>query len=203
MNSSTNNDCHIIPRAVSFENSYGNKHRSLLDWAEVGDTQLARDHETTSDLTSQDNKRETTKEYIQVRERLKSNQRKIFSKTKDANPRIFHAGDRVILRVSPGKGMIRLDKRNKLNPCYVGPLKTLVRVCRVSHKLQLPQDISILHCTSHVSNLKKCLSDETLVIPLDEIEVNENLNFVEEPVEIMNHKVKKTKLSRIPIVMVR
>ena len=73
----------------------------------------------------------------------------------------------------------------------------------VAYKLQLPAELNSVHPVFHVSNLKKCLSDETLVIPLDEIEINENLLFVEEPVEIMDREVKRTKQSRIPIVKVR
>lgn len=73
----------------------------------------------------------------------------------------------------------------------------------MAYKLQLPIELNKVHPVFHVSNLKKCLSDETLVIPLDEIELNENLNFVEEPVEIMDREVKRTKQSRIPIVKVR
>ncbi|CAH1412293.1 unnamed protein product [Lactuca virosa] len=73
----------------------------------------------------------------------------------------------------------------------------------LAYRLQLPAELSSVHPVFHVSNLKKCLSDENLVIPLDEIEINENLLFVEEPVEIMDGEVKRTKQSRIPIVKVR
>ena len=73
----------------------------------------------------------------------------------------------------------------------------------MAYKLRLPQELQNVHDTFHVSNLKKCLSDESLVIPLEEIQVNPNLNFVEEPVEIMDREIKKLKQSRIPIVKVR
>ena len=73
----------------------------------------------------------------------------------------------------------------------------------VAYKLKLPQELQNVHDTFHVSNLKKCLTDATLIIPLEEIQVNEKLNFVDEPVEIMDREIKRLKQSRIPIVKVR
>jgi len=98
--------------------------------------------------------------------------------------------------------MIGFGKRGKLNPRYIGPFEILAKIGLVAYTLQLPQELSKVHPTFYVSNLKKFLSDETLIIPLDEIEVNESLNFVEEPVEIMDREIKRTKQSRIPIVKV-
>ena len=115
----------------------------------------------------------------------------------------FQVGDRVLLKVSPWKGLIRFGKRGKLNPRYVGPFEIIARISPVAYKFKLPRELSNIHPTFHVSNLKNCLSDETLVIPLDEIEINESLNFVEEPVEIMDCEVKQMKQSCIPIVKVR
>jgi len=99
--------------------------------------------------------------------------------------------------------MIRFGKHGKLNPRYIGPFEILARIGVVAYKLRLPQELSNVHPTFHVSNIKKCLSNETLVIPLEEIEVNENLQFVEEPVEIFDREVKQTKQHRIPILKVR
>ncbi|GJT85061.1 hypothetical protein Tco_1066778 [Tanacetum coccineum] len=108
-----------------------------------------------------------------------------------------------MLKVSPWKGVIRFGKRGKLNPCYIGPFKILAKVGTVAYRLELPEKLSHVHSTFHVSNLKKCLSDEPLAIPLDEIHIDEKLNFIEEPVEIMDREVKRLKKSRIPIVKVR
>ncbi|KAI3499635.1 hypothetical protein L1887_35439 [Cichorium endivia] len=175
-----------------------------LCWAEVGDTQLARGQVPNSTLTGPEIIRETTEKIVQLRERLKaSRDRQKSYADKRRKPLEFQVGDRVLLKVSAWKGMIRFGKHGKLNPRYIGPFEILARIGPVAYKLQLPQELSNVHPTFHVSNLKKCLSDENLVIPLDEIEVNENLHFVEEPVEIMDREIKRTKQSRIPIVKVR
>ncbi|KAD4585002.1 hypothetical protein E3N88_22603 [Mikania micrantha] len=118
-------------------------------------------------------------------------------------PLEFQVGDRVLLKVSPWKGVIRFGKRGKLNPRYIGPFEISKRIGPVAYELNLPVELSSVHNVFHISNLKKCLSDETLVIPLEEIRIDEQLNFVEEPVEIMDRETKKLKLSKIPIVKVR
>ncbi|GJX39899.1 hypothetical protein Tco_0254889 [Tanacetum coccineum] len=105
--------------------------------------------------------------------------------------------------VSPWKGVICFGKRGKLNPRYIGPFKIIAKVGTVAYRLELPEKLSRVHSTFHVSNLKKCLANEPLAKPLDEIQVNDKLHFIEEPVEIMDREVKHLKQSRIPIVKVR
>nr|GEV62515.1 hypothetical protein [Tanacetum cinerariifolium] len=118
-------------------------------------------------------------------------------------PMDFQVGDRVMLKVSPWRGVVRFGKRGKLNPSYIRPFKMLSKVGYVAYRLELPQQLNRVHNTFHVSNLKKCLSDESLVIPLDELCINDKLHFVEEPVEIMDCEIKKLKRSCIPIIRVR
>nr|GEV94318.1 putative reverse transcriptase domain-containing protein [Tanacetum cinerariifolium] len=91
-------------------------------------------------------------------------------------PLEFQVGDRVMLKVSPWKGVVRFGKRGKLNPRYIGPFKVLA---------------------------KKCLSDEPLAISLDEIHIDEKLRSIEEPLEIMDREVKRLKQTCIPIIKVR
>ncbi|GJX74516.1 putative reverse transcriptase domain-containing protein [Tanacetum coccineum] len=119
------------------------------------------------------------------------------------NPFEFQVGDKVLLKVSSWKGVIRFSKRGKLNPRYIKSVKILANVGTVAYRLELPKQLGRVHSTFHVSNLKKCLSDETLVIPLEEIQIDDKLPFIEEPVEIMDREVKCLKQSRIPIVKVR
>ncbi|GKC06505.1 hypothetical protein Tco_0998115 [Tanacetum coccineum] len=107
-----------------------------------------------------------------------------------------------MLKLSPHEGVIRFEKRGKLNPRYIGPFKILERIGPMAYKLELPEELINVHNTFHVYNLKKCLSDESLVIPMKELRFDDKLNIVEEPVEIMDREVKQLKQSRIPIVKV-
>ncbi|GKA16654.1 putative reverse transcriptase domain-containing protein [Tanacetum coccineum] len=118
-------------------------------------------------------------------------------------PMEFQMGDMVMLKVSPWKSVIRFGKHGKLSPRYIGPFKIIERIGPVAYKLELPDKLHGIHSTFHVSNLKKCMADENLVIPLEEIQLDDKLHFIEEPVEIMDREVKQLKQSRIPIVKVR
>ncbi|GJW07675.1 hypothetical protein Tco_1570098 [Tanacetum coccineum] len=107
-----------------------------------------------------------------------------------------------MLKVAPWKGVMRFGKRRKLNPRYIGPFRIIERIGPVAYHLELPQELSRVHNVFHICNLKKCLSNDTLVIPLEEIQLDDKLNFVKEPIEIMAHEVKQLKRSPIPIIKV-
>ncbi|KAD2805349.1 hypothetical protein E3N88_38726 [Mikania micrantha] len=119
---------------------------------------------------------------------------------KRRKPLEFQVGDRVVLKVSPCKGVVCFGKKGKLAPRYVGPFEIIECIGPVAYRLRLPDELSGVHDLFHVSNLKKCLADESLVIPIEEIQVDEQLHFIEEPFEIMDRKVKQLRRSRIPIV---
>nr|GFC49831.1 putative reverse transcriptase domain-containing protein [Tanacetum cinerariifolium] len=102
-----------------------------------------------------------------------------------------------------------MERRDKIwkageikSPIY-WTIKILSRIGLVAYKLDLPQELHGIHNTFYVSNLKKCLADDELVIPFDEVKIDDKLHFIKEPVEIMDREVKKLKQSRIPIVIVR
>ncbi|GKC64493.1 hypothetical protein Tco_1097091 [Tanacetum coccineum] len=118
-------------------------------------------------------------------------------------PMEFQIRDKVMLKVSPWKGVVHFGKRGKLNPRYVGPFKVLEKVGEVAYKLELPEELSRVYNTFHVSNLKNCHADEPLAVPLDELYFDDKLQFVEEPVKITEREVKRLKQSRIPLVKVR
>ncbi|GJV18813.1 putative reverse transcriptase domain-containing protein, partial [Tanacetum coccineum] len=92
--------------------------------------------------------------------------------------------------------------KGKLNPRYIGPFKIIAKVGTVAYRLELPEKLSRVHSTFHVSKLKKCMADEPLAIPLDEIQVDDKLNFIEEPLEVIDREVKRLKQSRISFVKV-
>ncbi|GJR45561.1 hypothetical protein Tco_1313664 [Tanacetum coccineum] len=147
---------------------------------------------------------ETTEKIIQVKQRMQAarDRQKSYADLK-RKPMEFEVGDKVMLKVSPWKGVVRFGKRGKLNPRFVGPFKVIKRVGDVAYKLELPEELSRVHNTFHVSNLKKCHADEPLAVPLDGLHFDDKLQFVEEPIEITDREVKRLKRSRIPLVKVR
>ncbi|GKA31267.1 hypothetical protein Tco_0717572 [Tanacetum coccineum] len=189
-----NHSTHEDSCAAPFEALYGRKCRSPVCWTEVGEAQILG-----PELIQ-----ETTEKIIQIKQRMQAarDRQKSYADLK-RKPMEFQVGDKVMLKVSPWKGVVRFGKRGKLNPRYVGPFKVIERVGEVAYKLELPEELSRVHNTFHVSNLKKCHADEPLAVPLDGLNLDDKLHFVEEPVEIVGREVKRLKRSRIPLVKVR
>ncbi|GJY82029.1 hypothetical protein Tco_0494780 [Tanacetum coccineum] len=155
-------------------------------------------------LTGLELVQETTDKVVLIKEKLKAARDRQKSYADNGRkPLEFEVGDRVLLKVSPWKGVIRFGKRGKLAPMYVGPFKILERIGPVAYRLRLPEELSGVHDTYYVSNLKKYLADSNLHVPLNEIKIDKTLRFVEEPVEIMEREIKKLKRSKISLVKVR
>nr|GEV24825.1 hypothetical protein [Tanacetum cinerariifolium] len=161
---------------------------------EVGDAQL----------TGLEIIHKTTERIIQIKNHIQAtrDRQKSYADRRH-KPLQFQTRDKVMLKVSPWKGVIRFGKRGKLNPRYIRPFKILAKVGTVAYRLELPEQLSRVHSTFHVPNLKKCFFDEPLAIPFDEIQIDDKLNFIEEPVRIMDREVKRLRQSHIPIVKVR
>ncbi|KAD5507730.1 hypothetical protein E3N88_15433 [Mikania micrantha] len=171
---SYNNSYHTSIQCAPFEALYGRKCRSPICCSEVGESQIFGPEFI----------QETTDKIALIQERIKAarDRQKSYADNR-RRPLEFQVGDRVMLKVSPWKGIFRFGKRGKLSPRFVGPFKILERIGPVAYRLELPLELSNIHDVFHVSNLKKCLTDESLIVPLEEIHIDEKLQFSEEPVE--------------------
>nr|GEV91527.1 putative reverse transcriptase domain-containing protein [Tanacetum cinerariifolium] len=154
---------------------------SPVCWSKVREAQL----------TGPEMIQETMEKIVQVKQRFQAAQdrQKSYADLKRKLIK-FEVGDRVMLKVSPWKGVVQFDKRGKLNPIYVRPFKVLAKVRKVSYRLELHQELSRVYHTFHVSNLKKCYTDEPLAMPLEGIHIDDKLQFVEDPVKIMEREIK-------------
>ncbi|GKB99395.1 putative reverse transcriptase domain-containing protein [Tanacetum coccineum] len=190
---SYNNGYHSSIRCAPFEALYGRKYRSPVLWVEIGK----------SSLIGPELVQETTDKVVLIKEKLKAarDRQKSYADNR-RKPLEFEVGDRVLLKVSPWKGVICFGKKGKLALRYVGPFEILERIGPVAYRLRLHEELSSVHDTFHLSNLKKCLTDASLHMPLDEIKIDKTLRFVEEPVEIMDREVKSLKRSNISLVKV-
>nr|GEW72582.1 putative reverse transcriptase domain-containing protein [Tanacetum cinerariifolium] len=171
---SYNNSYHASIKAAPFKALYSQKCCSPICWTKVREAQLLG-----LELIQ-----ETTEKIIQIKQRMQTARDRQNSYT-DLNRKLmeFQVGDRVMLKVSPWKGVVRFGKRGKLNPRYVGPFKVLDKVGTIAYKLELPQELIRVHNKFHVSNLKKFHANEPLAVPLDGLYFDDKLHFVEEPVE--------------------
>ncbi|KAI3797402.1 hypothetical protein L1987_32659 [Smallanthus sonchifolius] len=177
-----------------FEMLYGRRCRTPVCWGEIGQ----------KDFASLEVVKATSEKFDQIKARMKAakDRQKSYADKRRMDLE-FQIGDMVLLKVSPWKGIIRFRKRGKLSPRFIGPFKILARVGQVAYRLDLPVELSGIHPTFHVSHLRKCLADDTAHIPYDEIEVDNSLNYVEEPIAILDRAKKRLHNKSIPLVKVQ
>ncbi|GJW04528.1 putative reverse transcriptase domain-containing protein [Tanacetum coccineum] len=187
---SCNNSYHSSIRCAPFEALYGRKCRSPVLWAKIGESRLIRPEML----------QETTSKVVQIKERLKEarNRQKSYADNRSM-PLEFEVGDQVLLKMSPWKGVVRFGEKGKLASRYVGPcsesigtiavaynfgpngrpsFEIIKRIGPVAYRLRLPQELSSVHDTFHVSNLQKCLTDANMHVPLEKIKVDKTLRLL-------------------------
>nr|GEY02072.1 putative reverse transcriptase domain-containing protein [Tanacetum cinerariifolium] len=173
---------------------YGRKCRSPVLWVEFGE----------SSLIGPELVQETTDKVVLIKEKLKMARYHQKSYVDNRRKSLeFEVRDSMLLKVSPWKGVIRFRTKGKLASRYVGPFEILERISHVAYRLGLPKELSSVHDTFYVLNLKKSLADASLLVPLDEIKINKTLRFIEEPVEIMDREVRSLKRSKMSLRLVK
>ena len=114
----------------------------------------------------------------------------------------YEVGNNAFLRFSPWKGVIRFGKKGKLSPRYIGPYEILERIGPVAYRLALPPELSGIHDVFHVSMLRQYRSDPSHVLQNEPVEIKENLSYIEEPVQILDYKIKQLRNRSIRLVKV-
>ncbi|KAH0757160.1 hypothetical protein KY290_020653 [Solanum tuberosum] len=188
-----NNSYHSSIQMAPFEALYGRRCRSPVGWFESTEPRPRG-----TDLLQ-----EALDQVRVIQDRLRTAQSRHQSYAdRRRRPLRFSVGDRVFLRVSPMKGVMRFGRRGKLSPRYIGPFETLRTVGEVAYELALPPAFSAIHPVFHVSMLRRYVPDESHVLQYDAVELDDRLTFVEEPVAILARDVRRLRSRAIPVVKV-
>ncbi|KAL4023162.1 hypothetical protein IC575_016912 [Cucumis melo] len=188
-----NNSYQATIGMTPFEALYGKCCRSTVCWGEVGEQRLMGPELVQS-----------TNEAIQkIRSRMHTAQSRQKSyadvRRKDLE---FEVGDKVFLKVAPMRGVLRFERRGKLSPRFVGPFEILERIGPVAYRLALSPSLSTVHDVFHVSMLRKYVPDPSHVVDYEPLEIDENLSYIEQPVEVLAREVKTLRNKEIPLVKV-
>ncbi|KAL0556280.1 hypothetical protein IC582_004792 [Cucumis melo] len=188
-----NNSYQATIGMAPFEALYGKCCRSPVCWGEVGEQRLMGPElvQSTNEAIQKIGSRMHTarsrqKSYADVRR-------------KDLE---FEVGDKVFLKVAPMRGVVRFERRGKLSPRFVGPFEILERIGPVAYRLALPPSLSTVHDVFHVSMLRKYVQDPSHVVDYEPLEIDENLSYTEQPVEVLAREVKTLRNKEIPLVKV-
>ena len=190
---SYNNSYHASIGMAPFEALYGRKCRSPLCWSDISETivlgpQLIE---------------ETTKKVRDIHAKIQATQdrQKSYADLKRREEE-FEVGDKVLLKVSPMKGVMRFGRKGKLSPKYIGPYEILQRIGKVAYRLALPMDLSKVHDVFYVSQLRKYVPDKSHVLQPEAIELDQSLTYEERPVKILDSKVRSTRKKDVKIIKV-
>ena len=190
---SYNNSYHTSIKAAPFEVLYGRRCRTPMCWEDPSDRVLLG-----PDLVE-----ETTRQIRVIQDRIRAAQSRQKSYAdRGRRPGDFEVGERVLLRVSPTKGVMRFGVRGKLSPRYIGPYIVSERIGGLAYRLDLPESLGRVHDVFHVSQLRKCTADERLVLQPDEAEFRDNLSYDERPVRVLDHQDRAIRNRRIPLVKI-
>ena len=188
-----NNSYQASIKMAPFEALYGRKCRTPVCWDEVGERRLVG-----PELV------QTTSEKVKVvRDNLKiaRDRHKSYADNRHRDLQ-FEIGDRVFLKISPWKGVLRFGKRGKLSPRYIGPYEILSKVEPVAYRLKLPPELSRIHDTFHVSMLRKYIPDPSPVLREQPVQLKENLTYEETHVQIVDRKEQVLRSKVISLVKV-
>ena len=188
-----NNSYHSSIGMPPYEALYGRKCRSPLCWDEVGERKILG-----PDLVQQ-----TRDVIVLIRGRLtaaQDRQRKYADLAR--KDREYEVGDMVFLKVSPWKGLMRFGKKGKLSPRYIGPFEILRRIGPVAYELALPPNLQQVHNVFHVSMLRKYNPDAKHIVEHEQVDLQPNLSYIEQPVEIMDRKEQVLRNKVVKLVRV-
>jgi hypothetical protein len=191
---SYNNSFQASLKIAPFEALYGRKCRTPLYWSETGESQLFGPEII----------KEAERQVQIIRENLKvaQSRQKSYADTRRWELTL-EEGDYMYLKVSPIRGLCRFKVKGKLSPRYIGPFKILERKGEVAYQLELPARLSDVHNVFHISQLKKCLSVPEEQLPLEELDVQEDLTYEEHPIKILDTAERITRSKRIRMCRVQ
>ncbi|KAL5849950.1 hypothetical protein ACOSQ4_007963 [Xanthoceras sorbifolium] len=188
-----NNSFQMSITMAPYEALYGRKCRTPLCWTELGEDKLV----------GPDVIRQTEEKVKIIKDRLKaaSDRQKSYADLKRRDIE-YVVGDRVFLKVSPWKKILRFGKKGKLSPRFIGPYEIIERVGPVAYRLALPLELEKIHDVFHVSMLRRYRSDPSHKVQTEAIEIQLDLTYEEEPVEILDREIKELRNKKIPLVKI-
>ncbi|XP_070054469.1 uncharacterized protein [Nicotiana tomentosiformis] len=177
-----------------YEALYGRRRRSLVGWFEPGEAKLL----------GRDLFWDALEKVKLIQDRLRTTQsrKKSYTDRKVCDV-AFMVRERILLRVSPMKGVRRFGKKGKLSPRYIGPFEILERIGEVAYKLALPPSLSIVHSVFHISMLRKYYDDPSHVLDFSSVQLGNGLTYIEELMAILDRQVQKLRSKNIDSVKVQ